>query len=96
MVAVSLKKFAFEFVQSNLEILKKNLELNPLIKDIIEVVPSPLFDQDDKQLFIEERGPASSVHFEPPKNKKYASVVTSTIDSFVAKKELKKETLIIS
>lgn len=53
--------YTLEFIPSNLEIMKKNLELNPHLKDRITIVPHPLWDQSDQRFYFADDGPASFI-----------------------------------
>ncbi len=76
------KVYTFEFIPSNKEILNKNLDLNPNLKDRIQLVENPLWDKSGINVFYKDRGASSQVSFE-----KSASLdgetVTVNIDDFV-------------
>ena len=55
------KVFSFEFTPGNVAIMKKNLELNPALKDSITIVENPLWDESGTPVCFAERGPGSRV-----------------------------------
>ena len=58
------KVFVFEYVPKNLEILNKNLSLNPILQDRINVVPYPAWKSSGVSFTIEDKGPASKISTE--------------------------------
>lgn len=81
--------YVYEFIPSNLSILRKNLELNPELKDRVTVVPNPVFSKSGLDLFYLDNGPGSRVSSDPigdPNN----VVKTLTIDDLVSKEQIKK------
>jgi FkbM family methyltransferase len=81
------KVFSFEFVDSNIEIFKKNVSLNPKYKPVINLVESPLWSTSDLRMSYLDLGPGSRVGSE----KKYKNKVTTlTIDDLVQRKGLEK------
>lgn len=58
------KVVSFEFIPSNLEVMRKNFEFNPHLIDRIIVVPQPLWSTPDNVLYYVDRGPASNVSSE--------------------------------
>lgn len=55
------KVYVFEFISGNIDILKRNLELNPDLKNSIELVRHPLWSVSGTDIFFSENGPASKV-----------------------------------
>lgn len=60
-VGKSGKVATFEFLPANLEILTRNLALNPQLAERIEVISHPLWSEPDRELFVNGHGPAASV-----------------------------------
>lgn len=81
--------YSFEFIPTNLEIFKKNLELNPELAKTIKIVEQPLWNVDDKAVYFTDNGPASALSFEIADDKGQ-KVLTTTIDRFVEKEGLDK------
>lgn len=83
------KVFTFEFIPSNLEILNKNLELNPGLKDSIEIVENPVWSEEDVTLYYKDNGPGSKVSFE--KETEFSGKVnTISIDYFISENNVEK------
>ena len=55
------KVFSFEFMDENLEIFKRNLELNPQYKNNIELVSKPLGLNSGEKLYAVFNGPGTSI-----------------------------------
>jgi FkbM family methyltransferase len=72
--------YCLEFIPSNLEILRRNLALNPHLQGRITVIPRPLWDTADQPVYYHDLGPGSMVSFEPDPGGTAASVQTLTID----------------
>lgn len=74
------KVYSFEFIPSNISIFKRNLDLNPTIKNIT-IIPYPLWDKKDVVLYYNDNGPGSKVN-----NEKYLNydgeIKTTTIDDY--------------
>lgn len=82
------KVFSFEFIQSNIEIFNKNMELNIEHKKRIELIERPLGKNSTDILFGAESGPGSSLSMNFSENsKKY---ITVSIDDMVIEKNIKK------
>lgn len=83
------KVFSFEFVPGNLNIMNRNLALNPELRDRIEVIEKPLWDQSEQILYCEVNGPGSRVSFERSSE---ADVVvpTITIDDFLEQNQIER------
>jgi len=77
------KVYCFEFVQDdNLEILQRNLNLNPHLADRIKVVPKALWDKSGEVVSYYANGPGTSL---VPSNNQQRTLQVSTlsIDDFV-------------
>lgn len=51
----------FEFVPSNLRIMKRNLDLNPELKQRVTVAENALWDTSDQAVYVKDNGPGSRV-----------------------------------
>lgn len=81
------KVYTFEFIPSNKEILRKNLQLNLNLKDRIVLVENPLWDKSGIEVFYKDRGASSQVSFENSASLD-GKVETVNIDDFVSKNNL--------
>jgi len=81
--------YSFEFISSNLEVMDKNINLNPHLKDRIEIVRSPLWDKSGEGLYFIDNGPGSMVSEREITNE-YALVSTISIDDYVEKNGVEK------
>jgi FkbM family methyltransferase len=81
------KVYSFEFIQGNINIFNKNMELNPNLKKKIILIPSPLDEFSNKKLYYTDLGPGSRVSTEP-----ISGLITETIsiDDFFEKYNLSK------
>lgn len=83
------KVYTFEFIPQNLDILKMNLGLNPLLKNQIEIVEKPLWDKTGLPMYYVDNGPGSQVSFN--QLNEYSGIVNSiSIDDFLANNKLDK------
>lgn len=85
------KVYAFEFNSENLEILNKNLNLNPALLKRIEVVPRALWGTSNEVIRYSANGPATSLA-QAMENDGQGSlqVTTVSIDDFVRERKLPK------
>lgn len=81
--------YVFEFIPSNLKILKKNIAMNPALEKIVNIVDRPVWSQSDKMLFYSDNGPGSSVSFEATGDASN-QVATLTIDDLVKRDNILK------
>ncbi len=88
------KVYTFEFVESNLKVLRKNIVINPTLAERIEIIQHPLWSSSDLTMFIDENGPASRIGFDPFDGNNSSSISTISIDDFADQKELKHVDLI--
>lgn len=58
------KVYVYEFIPSNLEILKYNIGLNPELSSIVEVIERPVWSESDRPMYFTDWGPGSHVSFE--------------------------------
>jgi FkbM family methyltransferase len=81
------KIFVFEFINSNIEIINKQIKLNPKYKNIIEIVDKPVWSDTDVELSYLYDGFGSRVG----DKSLYPNLVkTMSIDDLVIKKKLSK------
>jgi FkbM family methyltransferase len=86
--------YSFEFVESNLDLFRRNLSLNPALAARIEICPHPLWSTSDVPLYVVDRGPASKVLPEAPVGTASARVTTLSVDELVARRSLARVDLI--
>lgn len=77
---------SFEFVESNLDIMRKNLDENPDLGKRISIVKKALNDKSGEYLQFADRGPSTS--FAPSQDASFTAE-TITIDEYAEKAELK-------
>ena len=83
------KVFTFEFIPGNLNFLQKNLAQNADIAQNIQLVPHPVWEQSDLNVYYVDRGAASSITMTPPEEK--AQIIKSkSIDTLVTEQGLKR------
>lgn len=73
----------FEFVPSNLKILRRNLELNPGLTSRVLVAQFPIWSRSGLEMFILDKGPASIVSPSHIHGALDLSVKTITVDDYV-------------
>jgi FkbM family methyltransferase len=83
------KVYTFEFIPSNQEILNKNLDLNPNLKDRIELVGNPVWDKSKVKMYYKDSGASSQVSFQNSE-KFNGTTETIAIDDFVKDNNLEK------
>ncbi len=81
--------YTFEFIPSNVDIFKKNLNLNPDLKDLIQLIELPLWKTSNCELFFIDKGPGSYTRFKHIKNFT-AKIKTITIDDFLEQNNITK------
>jgi FkbM family methyltransferase len=75
---------SFEFIPSNLRVLRRNLLANPGIGRRVTLVPQPLWQHADQELFYVDWGPGSRVSFQKLRDDfQDTRCATTTIDSVV-------------
>lgn len=74
----------FEFNSTNLQILTTNLDLNPTLMDVVQMVNRPLWSTSGLPVYVIDKGPGSTVSFE--KLEGAEEVSTITIDDYLASK----------
>jgi len=83
------KVYSFEFIPGNVNVFKKNLSINPEIKDGVEIIQNPLWEVSKKKIYYKEAGAASRVSFEKFEGMDGESE-TISVDDFVQARDLKK------
>jgi FkbM family methyltransferase len=83
------KVYSFEFIPKNIEIFHKNIEMNPILKSRIELVPQPVSDKNENTIFFMDCGPASQIKT-APFTEQTGSASTITIDDFVLLNNVQK------
>jgi FkbM family methyltransferase len=81
--------YSFEFIPSNVAIFKKNINLNPHLKETINLVENPVWEKSGVEMYYLDNGPASKVSFNEISagNNK---VRTKSIDDLVLEKNIQK------
>lgn len=87
-VGASGRVFSYEFVGSNLEMLQRNLTLNPALAERVEIVRHALWHISDESLYFEANGPATRVGSDPTVAP--TAVTTLAIDDLVRRRNLPK------
>jgi|GEM_PF-401194 len=88
-VGANGKVFSFEFVPESLEIMRKNFELNPSLKDRIEIVNNPLWDESQMALSFENNGPGTKV-LHNARVKVSDIILTISIDDYVDRNSINR------
>lgn len=83
------KVLSFEFVPTNLDMWRKNVDLNPNLKTSIRLVEAPVSDKSGQELFLEGSGPGTRI-VPKPSSVGAASVRTVAIDDVVEREKLKR------
>lgn len=89
LVGLNGKVYAFEFIPGNIKVINKNLELNPVLAQRIEIVNNPVWISSDDEVFFKDKGSSSKVSFQ--KFDGYDGIArTITIDDFIESKNISK------
>ncbi len=89
MAGINGKVYAFEFLPENLNIIEKNLNCNPEIKNRVKVINNALWNTSNTNLYVKEDGPATRCSL--LNNIEYTTVVkTKSIDDLVKEENLNK------
>jgi FkbM family methyltransferase len=86
------KVYTFEFIPSNIELFKRNLELNPHLSSKVTLIPNPVWDKSGESFYIVDKGPASHISSTPVNNGDV--VYTMSIDDLVQNQSLNRVDLI--
>jgi len=88
-VGDSGRVYTFEFIPSNLDILYKNIGLNPGMTKRIQVIPAPLWESSGIKMYYKDNGPGSIVSSAPFEGMQgYVSSIS--IDQFVEEHHINK------
>ena len=80
---------SFEFIPSNLKIFRQNVDLNPNLRDRIQIIENPLWSTAREKLYFSDNGPGSKLKTEPFDGMA-GTVEIATIDQVVKSKSLDK------
>lgn len=86
-VGMDGKVFSFEFIDSNLTIFEKNLNINKNLSKRISIIKNPVWETSGVNLYLIDMGPASIVRNEPISN---TIVKTISIDDYVVENKIPK------
>lgn len=78
--------YTFEFVAENLELLQRNLDMNPGLQDRISIVRAPLWSASDQAFSYSSAGPGSRIS----SSANGGAVRTISLDDFVDREKLDK------
>jgi FkbM family methyltransferase len=81
--------FSFEFMPNNLNVFKRNLELNPELAKRIQIVPNPLWSASGEKLYIEGNGPGAHITLRPL-DSAAPKIETLKIDDLVKRESVAK------
>lgn len=79
----------YGFIPSNIEVMLKNLELNPLIKERVEIIEFAAWSSSGLTLYGDDNGPGSYVSFDK-KEGLTVEVETLSIDDMVRQRKLER------
>ncbi|HEY2511996.1 MAG TPA: FkbM family methyltransferase, partial [Polyangiaceae bacterium] len=77
----------FEFIPSNIEVLRRNLALNPGLAGSVEVIPHPVWSTSEVPVYCRDNGPGSRVSFDRLEANDQV-VRTRSIDDVVTERNL--------
>ena len=77
--------YSFEFVDRNLEIFEKNMNLNPDLNESVKLIRRALWNKSDQSLTFSDHGPGTTIHADQLSP---YSVNSITIDDFVKQRKL--------
>jgi FkbM family methyltransferase len=81
------KVYTFEFIPGNVEIFKKNLEINPQLSSKIEIVENPVWNESGHKVYFSNNGPGSKVSTNDFDGS-FGRVETISIDDFMECKKI--------
>jgi FkbM family methyltransferase len=85
------KVFSFEFIPSNLDVLKENIQANPNLAKNIKIIDQPLWSKKGEILYYVDWGPGSRVSFKKLRDDfPETKCITSTIDDMVCEFKVPK------
>ena len=83
--------YSVEFINSNLKIMEKNLQLNNALRKRIKIVERPLWSKPDVALYFKDHGPSSRGALEVANgDEESVRHTTTTIDAMVEQNRLSK------
>jgi FkbM family methyltransferase len=88
-VGKSGKVYSFEFIPDNIKLFKINTSLNDSLSSRIQLVENPVHYVSGVPVYYQDKGPSSSVYFEPFVEQT-GTTVTTSIDDFVKDKSIDK------
>ena len=80
--------YSFEFMQENLEVFNKNIELNPKYKERIQLVAQPLGEKSHEKLYATFNGPGTAISNKQSENADCFETIS--IDDFVQQNQVEK------
>ncbi len=83
------KVYSFEFIRSNVAIMRKNFALNPELEKRIEIVEHPVWNESDVKMYCNDFGPASTIESAYSETHNI-EISTITIDDLVARRNIQK------
>lgn len=83
------KVFTFEFIPANLEIMKRNLELNPEINSRIDICPNPIWENSGVRMYFKNGNTGSRVSLDSFEDKD-GEIESISIDDFVLNNKVTK------
>lgn len=85
--------YSFEFIERNIDVFHKNLDLNPDLKPLIKICPNPVAERSGLPIPVVDKGTASTINSQ--EGVEYQDVVYSvSIDDFVKQEQLERVDLI--
>jgi FkbM family methyltransferase len=85
------KVFSFECIPANLEVIRKNLHMNPGLQERISVVPAPLWSISNIKVFFADHGPSSVGYVDPfGKAGEHIGYLSTSLDDFVENNNLSR------
>ena len=83
------KVYSFEFIPDNIKIFNLNIDLNPTLKNQIELVQHPVSNKSETKIYFKDNGPGSIIEFEPFEEQT-GYTTTLSIDDFVTRNKISK------
>lgn len=79
----------FEFIPKNIEVFNKNVQLNPKLAPVIELLKKPLWDKSDQNVYYLDNGPGSKVELDSFEGET-GMTATISIDDYVKASQITK------
>lgn len=83
------KVFTFEFIPDNIKLFNINLNFNPELKKRIQLIPNPVSNKSNQDIYFKDFGPGSQVKMEPFEQQT-GQTKTISIDDFVFQNNIEK------